>query len=141
MWSLDDDGETMSEKRPSRLLYVAVALSALVAQGCGKGPNRQPAEKAEAAVEEFLESWSKGDDPDKFAGTHPTISASDPDWKAGYRLLSFLSVESKLSQEEPPRFRCRVALSLRDRMGKAVEKEVVYEIMPGEKYVIRRAQP
>jgi hypothetical protein len=130
----------MSEKRPRRLFYAAVALSVWVAKGCGKAPNRQPAEKAEAAVEEFLESWSKGEPHDKFVGTHPKISASDPDWKAGYRLSSFLSVESKQSQEEPPRFRCRVALSLRDRKGKAVEKEVVYEILSGEKYVISRAQ-
>jgi hypothetical protein len=131
----------MTHSRPCQLLYAALTLAALLAQGCGKRSGRPPSEKAERAVEEFLESWSKGEPPDKFAGTHPKISATDPDWKAGYRLLSFLSVESRQSQQEPPRFRCRFALSLRDRKGKAVEKDVVYEVTQGEQYVISRARP
>jgi len=44
--------------------------------------------QAEAAVEEFLESWSKGEPPDVFAGTHPKITADDPDRKAGYRMAA-----------------------------------------------------
>jgi hypothetical protein len=130
----------MTENRTRRLLYSALTLAALVTQGCGKGPDRPPSEKAERAVEEFLESWNKGERHDEFAGTHPKISATDPDWKAGYRLLSFLSVESGQSGQEPAHFRCRFALSLRDHKGKAVEKEVVYEVVSGEKYVIHRAR-
>jgi hypothetical protein len=137
---LDDDGGPMTESRRSRLLYVALTLFALAAPGCGNGANRRPAEKAEAAVEAFLEAWSQGETPEKFAGTHQSISVSDPDWTAGYHLLSYLSVETKQSSEAPSRFRCRVALSLRYPKGKTVEKEVVYEIVSGEKYVISRGQ-
>lgn len=122
------------------MLYVALLLTILAASGCGKGTNRQPADKATAAVEAFLEAWSQGETPEKFAETHPDISASDPDWTAGYRLRSYLSVETTQSSEAPTRFRCRVALSLRYPKGKTVEKEVVYEIVSGEKYVISRGQ-
>jgi hypothetical protein len=34
-----------------------------------------------------------------------------------------------------------VALTLRDRQGRQVEKQVVYEVEVGEKSVIRRASP
>jgi hypothetical protein len=90
-------------------------------------------------VEQFLDAWSRGEPPDKFAGPDQPVQAADPDWRAGYRLLSFLSVEARPSPDGPDHFRCRVALSLRDRKGRKVDKEVVYDVRLGEKTVIGRA--
>ncbi len=120
------------------LLYATLTLAALIAQGCGKSSSQQPMAKAEALVEKFLDAWSRGESPDKFANPDWPLHVTDPDWKAGYRLLSFLSIEAKPSQELPDHVRCRVALSLRDRKGKNVDKEVVYDVRMGEKSIISR---
>jgi hypothetical protein len=127
----------MNAFRPLR--YALLVLFALVAQGCGKESAKTVTVKAEKAVEEFLDAWSKGESLDRFESDHPRISASDPEWKAGMRLLSFLSVDTKI-QEDMSLCRCRFALSLRDGQGKTVDKQVVYEVVPGKKYVISRAQ-
>jgi hypothetical protein len=120
-------------------LYAGVALWALLVLGCGKGPPKQPAEKAEAVVEQFLDAWSRGDSPEQFAAADRPIQATDPDWRAGYRLLSFLAVESRQGSESPDHVHCRYALSLRDRKGRRVDKQVVYDVKLGEKSVIARA--
>jgi hypothetical protein len=121
-------------------LVVVLVLATLVGQGCGKGPSeQQPGQRAEAAVDRFLEAWTKGESPDKFAGANLGIQATDPDWKAGHRLLSFLTVDSKQSQETPPRFRCRVALTLQDRQGNKVDMDVTYDVQMGDTIVISRA--
>lgn len=123
------------------LLCAGMILVALVAAGCGSSASRQPTEKAEKAVEQLLDAWSRGEPPEKFAEPGQPIQGSDPDWKAGYRLVSFLTVDSKQSQEMPGHVRCRVALSLQDAKGKRWEKEVVYDVQLEKQYVITRATP
>jgi hypothetical protein len=122
-----------------RRLYAGLALLVLVALGCGKGPPKQPAERAEAVVEQFLDAWSRGDTPEQFAAAGRPVEATDPDWRAGCRLLSFLAAESRQGPDGPDHFRCRFALSLRDRKGRKVDKQVVYDVKLGEKSVIARA--
>jgi hypothetical protein len=131
----------MSKNCFRSLFLASMTLSALVAAGCGNNASTQPVDKAEKVVELFLDAWSRGEPPDKFAGHDHPIQGTDPDWKAGYRLLSFLSAEAKQSQEKPDHVHCQVALSLQDQKGKKWEKEVVYDVRMGDKSVIRRASP
>ena len=121
-----------------RFLYASMTLLPLVAAGCGTNASKQPADKAEKVVETFLDAWSRGEPADKFADPDHPIQGIDPDWKAGYRLMSFLSVEAKQSQDQPDHVRCRVALSLQDQKRKRWSKEVVYDVQVGEKSVISR---
>jgi hypothetical protein len=129
----------MATTSDCKRFLVPVLLAAALAQGCRTTAAKQPAERAEAAVEAFLDAWTRGDSPEKFADPGQPIQASDPDWKAGYRLLSFLSIDARPSAEAPQRFRCRVALSLQDRRGAKTDKEVVYDVQLGERTVISRA--
>jgi hypothetical protein len=126
----------MAKKHYRNLLYVSLILSTVAAPGCGKA--QQPADKAEKIVERFLDAWSRGEAPDKFAGTDGPIQGADPDWKAGHKLLSFLTSDLKPSPEMPDHIRCRVALSLQDKRGKRWDKEVEYDVQLGEKCVITR---
>ena len=112
----------------------------LMATGCGTTVPPSPTDKAEAVVERFLDAWTRGDSPEKFAEANPSIQVTDPDWKAGYRLLSFLGKDAKQSQQTPPRFLCRVSLSVQDRKGKKLDKEVAYDVRMEEKIVIGRAE-
>jgi hypothetical protein len=122
-------------------VLIGATLSTLFGGGCGRNAAKQPTDKALEVVETFLEAWNRGDPADKFADAAQPVQGSDPDWKAGCRLMSFLTAEVKQSQETPNLFRCRVALSLRHPRGQMVEKEVVYEVQMGEKNVVRRASP
>lgn len=105
---------------------------------CGKRAP-QPAEKAEAALNQVLNAWTQGELASTFADPDKPVQATDPDWKAGYRLLSFLAVEAKPNPDKPGQVRCRVTLSLQDLRGKQVDKEVVYDVELGDTIVIGRA--
>lgn len=122
-------------------LYAVTVLSALSALGCGQNDPKLAEHKAEKVVDEFLDAWSRGESPEKFAAADRTIQGSDPDWKAGHRLLSFLSDEVKGTPEKPDRIRCRVALSLQDRNGNKWDKKVEYEVQVGDKILITRVSP
>jgi hypothetical protein len=112
-------------------------LSAFLLTGCG-GAGRRPQDRAESAVDKVLDGWARGEPADKYAESGQPIQASDPDWSAGYRLLSFLSVDARQPVEGTAEVRCRVALSLQDRAGKKLEKEVVYRVQLGDSIIIAR---
>ncbi len=119
-------------------LLAAIMFSALLALGCARGPGQQPTDKAEAVLGKVLDSWTRGESPDKFAAADQPIQASDPEWQEGFRLLSFLSVDALQLQDSPQNFRCRVSLSLEDPMGTKIDKVVTYNVQLGDKSVIRR---
>ncbi len=119
--------------------FAALLLSALALQGCAKDSPKKKLEKAEQVVDQVLDSWARGESPDKFADPNQPIQADDPDWKAGSRLLSFLNSETTPGDKGPNHFRCRVALSLQDRQGKQLQKEVVYDVQIGDKVIIARS--
>ena len=51
----------MTENKRNRLLFVALAFFVSGLSGCGSGANGEPANKATAAVETFLDAWSRGE--------------------------------------------------------------------------------
>lgn len=125
-------------RKPWLSLVFFVALMAFFLQGCGKKPETPPQDKADVAVEKFLNAWIHGGAPDSWGTAGQPIQGTDPDWKANYRLLSFLIAETKPSEEKPDHVRCRVSLSLKNPRGTNVEKEVVYDVVLGETIVITR---
>jgi hypothetical protein len=116
----------------------ALILAALAVPACGPKASDQPVQKADVALDRFLEAWTKGESPDTFAASE-SIQGTDPEWKAGVKLLSFLSAETKQIQESPSRFRCRVSLSLQDKQGRKYDKEVTYDVQLGDPILIGRA--
>lgn len=129
----------MTKKCCPHLLSAGTILLVLLVPGCGKP--QQPQDKAERVVEQFLDAWSRGEPLDKFADADRPIQGTDPDWKAGHRLLSFLCDEAKPSQETPGHVSCRVALTLQDQKGKRLDKAVEYDVQLGEKSIIARVSP
>lgn len=121
-----------------RRLLAAAALLTLTLQGCGKKPAEIQQEKADAGLEQFLDSWARGEPADKWANTSLPVSGIDPDRNDGYRLLSFQVIETKQS-EDKPQVRYRVALTLQDRRRKQVDRKVNYDVSVGDTVVIGRA--
>lgn len=120
------------------LLGTALVMSALAVQGCGTSSTRHDLNRAQAALDQVLDSWARGEAPTRYADDSEAIRATDPDWKAGYRLLSFLSVDAKPIEEKPGHVLCRVSLVLKEPKGKQVEKEVTYHVQVGDKVIIER---
>jgi hypothetical protein len=116
-----------------RIVVISVCAAASVGlSGCSRGnPTDAALAKAQQAVDVALDGWSRGESPDKFACT-------DPDWKAGARLLSFLTADAEVVNGNAEQVRCRVALTLKDRQGKRHDRNVSYLVQLSEPVTIRR---
>lgn len=130
----------MSHAYLKRMPVALLILGALTPCGCGSS-REQPADRAERAVEQFLDAWSRGESPEAFANADQSITGTDPDWAKGYKLVSSMTVDRKPLPDQPDHIHCRVMLSVRDRSGNKLDREVTYDVLAGEKTVIRRVSP
>jgi len=107
----------------------------LLATGCGRRslPERDLA-RARDAVQATLETWKKGKSADSLK--ERSIDADDPDWAAGERLVDFMIYDADGRKRD--NIRCGVMLTLLDRQGSKVNKEVFFTITSADKIVIRR---
>lgn len=122
------------QARPVLTSMMGLALY-MSLMGCG-GNNSLPQDVIDRARQEMqtaLDAWKKGD---SLAKLGKMVQMTDQDWKAGLRLLSYEVKRAEGLQGE--NVRCWVVLSLQNRQGKMLEKEVVYEIRLGDKTVIGR---
>jgi hypothetical protein len=118
----------------SLVLAAAPTLIALL-PGCGqRAPSSQEKlDRAQAALEAELDGWSRSQPREPFA-------ANDPDCKAGCRLLSFLTADGEPVDATVDQFRFRVALALKDRQRRTLDKEVLYLVQMGDTISIRREE-
>ncbi len=121
---------------PSCFRYVAFAACGLTAAGlagCRQAASSTDIAlaKAQHAVDVALDGWTRGEPADKFACT-------DPDWKAGARLVSFLTSDARVVGADAGQVRCRVALTLKDKRGKQSDRKVAYLVQLGDPVTIRR---
>ena len=105
-------------RRRSTAMVLALAL----ASGCG---TKADVGRAESVVRAALEVWKGGGTPQQLADQ--AIDIAEPDWKAGYRLLDFRVKNVSEQPQQGPRV--VAVLTLQGRAGKAVTKEVAYEVM------------
>ncbi|MCS7047435.1 MAG: hypothetical protein NZO58_13845 [Gemmataceae bacterium] len=113
-----------------RQILVLWLLASLVL-GCKNDVASTKLTKAEIELDKVLDAWARGEPADQY----PDV---DPDWKAGYKLHSFLSSDARLVETKPEQARVEVALSLSDPKGKRLQKTVVYRVEQGPPVVIRR---
>ena len=100
---------------------VIVVLLAFVS-GCG---TKAELDRAETVVRTSLEAWKGGEAPQQL--NDRAIEIAEPDWKAGYRLLDFQLKNASAQPQQGPRV--VVVLTLQNRAGKKVSKEVAYEVI------------
>jgi hypothetical protein len=96
--------------------------------GCG---SNAPATNAALATEvdvlkQALDSWKSGSNPESF---------TDPDWKAGAKLLEYHVI--KAGGEDEGETLCTVLLKL-DLRGKPVERTVSYRVTQSPKRSVAR---
>jgi hypothetical protein len=99
-----------------------VVLVLAAASGCGPKPELG---RAEEVVKVSLEAWKGGQKPQQL--TDRAIDIADPDWKAGYRLVEYQVKTASSQPQQGPRV--VVVLTLQNRAGKKMDKEVAYEVI------------
>ncbi len=115
-------------------ITVMLVIGLLVPTGCKKDALDDAPRRAEAALDRALDSWVRGEPPDGLAG----IQIDDPDWRAGQRLASFLVSQSSVVEGTKDEVRCRASLTLQDRTGRRVNREVEYRVRIAEPVSIVR---
>jgi hypothetical protein len=110
---------------------IAALAATLLGCGTGSGPTEDGLGKAQTALDKALDAWTRSESPEGF-------SVDDPDWKAGYRLLSFLTAETNYVDQRSDQVRCRVALTLADKQGKRSDKDVFYIVKLADRITVAR---
>jgi hypothetical protein len=116
------------------LITVALVLGLLTPAGCKKDDAGAAQRRAEAALDRALDAWVRGEPPERVEG----VRVDDPDWRAGRRLVSFLVSRSDVVEGAKDEVRCRVALTLQDRSGRRVDREVEYRVRLAEPVSVER---
>ena len=102
----------------------STAPVALLVFFCGCGAKAELG-RAEQVVKTSLEAWKAAETPQQL--TDRAIDIAEPDWKAGYRLLDFQVKNASAQPQQGPRV--VVVLTLQNRAGKKLSKEVAYEVI------------
>ncbi|MCI0456171.1 MAG: hypothetical protein L0Z62_04220 [Gemmataceae bacterium] len=122
-----------------RFSFLAALTLVVPLSGCGgkRGLSQADLDRARQAVEASLETWKKGEPAAKLSALNPPVQMTDPDWKAGSKLLKHEIKKTEGLQGENAR--CWVVLSVQDRKGRKSDKDAVYEVnLGGGKVVIGR---
>ncbi|MFO0844162.1 MAG: hypothetical protein U0797_17465 [Gemmataceae bacterium] len=113
-------------KTASRRLFLA-ALPAL-ALGCKAGHKFSQAEldRARHALEATLDSWKRGEPPEKLRSLPEPIQFAEEWPKQGLKLLDYQVLGTEHTDMETMRF--SVKLTVQDRRGKREERQVTYVV-------------
>jgi hypothetical protein len=124
-----------TDDRRTRHRWLFLALLATLS-GCSGSASQDALDSARSAVETGLEAWKKGEPAAKFKKSTPSVEFTDEDWTRGFRLTDYEILKTEGKPTAP--LRCTVSLTLKGRNGKAVQKEVVYEVRTGTPTIVAR---
>lgn len=120
-------------------LRLPALLIAILGLGAGcRSSSPSPAEPAQAreTLQVVLTAWQNGDAVESLTKRTPSITANDPLWQDGARLLRYeIAAESKPSGYD---LQFRVALWLQGASGKETQKNVVYTVSTNPALVVLR---
>lgn len=104
------------------------ALLCLLASGCQRGHGFKQAElnRARELLESALESWKKGEMPEKLRARPEPIEFAEEGLKSGLRLLDYQILDCKYTDAEMMRF--SVKLTVQDRRGRRQERQATYAV-------------
>jgi hypothetical protein len=111
-------------------LWVVVALA-----GCGGGAPPVNKDRASEVLKVAFDAWKNGDDYDSLAKRTPPLHFNEPAWKAGSKLVDFrIGAVDMLGRQA----KCPVKLTLQDKAGKTIEREIGYLVDTTPNIVIVR---
>ena len=104
-----------------------VCLGGMLLVGCNGGRFEAPTldeDLARETLQSALESWQQGESQEALQEYSPPVTAADPDWMSGLKLLKYEIVDD--GQEVDGRLVSQVKLTLQDDRGGQAEKTVSY---------------
>lgn len=111
-----------------RRWLLAAGLTLAVAAGCG-GPESAPvdATKARDALRSALDSWKRGEKPDRLHTATPPVFVTDPDWMGGGVLREFKLLDDGAAMDS--NLHVKVRLTVRPAGGEEfVTRDVTYVV-------------
>ena len=118
-----------------RIVWLLVAACA-AAGGCG-GPQQADPAAARQALTKALDTWKAGGTPESLATATPPITAVDPSWKKGVKLLDYQVADQTSAAGYDLHF--TVTLTVEDEKGKKKQQRVGYDVATAPKLVVVRA--
>ena len=123
----------------ARLALVVLCLALSATSGCRRRQAAQPVDpdKAREVLRTTLGAWQKGESADSLRQQWPAITAADPKWQSGHRLLRY-EIAGK-DQVVGGDLRCDVVLVLKAPDGKQTEEKAVFSVSTAPALVVVRA--
>jgi hypothetical protein len=109
-------------------------LTLAAVAGCGRKSTPE-VEAARTALQAALDSWKQGEPADRLKARPTPIDFADDERRQGWKLQDYRLGDARPDGEL---IRCTVALTLLDKRGKKIDKEVVYMVAPKRPVVIAR---
>lgn len=115
-------------------------VGAIVLVGCGSNslPPETDAARGREILKTVLDGWAGGKSMDDMKNGSPPIIARDPDWKAGYKLVSY-EIDSK-DERSGVDLAVPVKLMISKGGGPPQERKVKFNIGIGSQTVCMRQE-
>ncbi len=112
----------------SRRLFLAAPLAAFLAgcKGAAHSFTKADFDRARQALETSLDSWKKGELPEKLRKLPEPIEFAEEGPRKGLKLIDYQILDTDATDAEVMRF--RVKLTVQDRRGRREEREVYYAV-------------
>jgi hypothetical protein len=128
---------THTDVRPV-FLPLTLVLACLAPLGCRPAPSPADPEKGREALRIALAAWQNGDSPESLRRGSPPVTATDPKWRDGYRLLRYeIADDARVAGYD---LQCRAALWLRGPDGKPTQEKAVFIVSTRPALVVVRAE-
>ncbi len=114
-----------------------LVLTLVMPLGCRQRAQQSEPELARETLRRALDAWQKGESPDALQ-KQSSITAVDPQWQAGVRLLQYEIIGDGNSSGFD--WQCQVRLSLQDNGGNSSQVKAGYTISTAPALVIVRSE-
>jgi hypothetical protein len=113
-------------KAPTRRLFLAALLA--LPLGCKGGHkfSQEDLDRARQALTASLDSWKKGETPERLKSLPEPILFAEEWPKSGLKLLDYQILGTEHTDAETMRF--SVKLTVQDRRGRKEERQVTYAV-------------
>lgn len=105
-------------------------LAMLFASACSGQPRAVNAPLAREALKAAMEQWKNGGDLQSVQASGTPVTAQDPDWRAGAKLIDYQILDDGKPEDVNLRVQVKLTLSTSDtkEKGKPVEKKASYVV-------------
>jgi hypothetical protein len=130
-------GEPIMIDMKFRAGLTILVLTLVMALGCRQTAQQSEPEQARETLRRALDAWQQGESQAALQ-KQSSITAVDPHWQAGVRLLQYEIIGDGNSSGFD--WQCQVRLSLQDNGGKSSQAKATYSISTAPALVVVRSE-